>query len=504
MLRMFLLNVCLLVAFSGASGCADATWLRKKPALPESLLESAAVNVDSPYKSNPAGDKSSSAETNQVGAATFAPGANKAAAAQSADARESFANAIERVSTNPDTTPQDYADLRRSLEQQDAGLPPIFKQQLLALLDVVERQSATDRTAAPVVLRAATAGLSSPVHPPRDPATRPNALAHADREPATVAAPHVTVNVHAGGAAGEAAPEAVAPTARHESKLDASEAKSPPNVTALSPTGENSRHSLAMEPSTVAKPAGIEPPFRPGEWRERVQHTIDALDFELRRDADELSGDERARLATYQRLLNVVADKHDAAVAPFDSPDKSQQQFWQHQLHALVVALDESGTPVLTRRAALALRELREAASHLAALSALDLRNLAFCTQVDGFGTFASFAKNEFKPDQEVLLYVEVDNFTVEEKSAGRRGELFETELRGSYQIFDLTGRRVADVELPLDKQACRSRRRDYFIAYPIYLPKKIEAGSYTLQLTIEDAKASKFGQGSIEFKIKP
>ena len=499
MRRMFFLNAFFVIAFSVASGCADTGWLRKKPPLPEALVGGATDEaVPSKYakasindRQSPAGDKSTNWEATKSNATPAALGSTKPGAPQIASARESFAAASERVLSNPAATPQDYADLRRSLAQPDAEVPPAIKQQFLAAIDFFERQSTTASARDPVLLQPAHAEANSPTRP--------------QREPATIAAPHVTVNVHAGGATADPQPETIATAARHELKPDVGDTKSPLPDAAAPPTEDKPRRPLAAEPPSLAKTADVEstPTIRPGEWREQVQLTIDALEAELRRDSADLNADEQARLATYLRLLNVVADRHDAAVAPIDSPDKSQQQFWQHQLHALVVALDESGTPVLTRRAALALRELREAASHLAALSALDLRNLAFCMQVDGFGTFASFAKNEFKPDQEVLLYVEVDNFTTEEKSAGRRGELFETELRGSYQIFDPTGRRVADVELPLDKQSCRSRRRDYFIAYPIYLPKKIESGSYTLQLTIEDAKASKFGQGSIELKIK-
>jgi hypothetical protein len=93
---------------------------------------------------------------------------------------------------------------------------------------------------------------------------------------------------------------------------------------------------------------------------------------------------------------------------------------------------------------------------------------------------------------------VEVDNFAVEEKS-GR----FETELKGGYQIYDVSGRRLADQELPLDKQVCRNRRRDYFIAYRMYMPKSVPAGPCRLQVTIEDVKGQKFGQASIDFEIK-
>jgi hypothetical protein len=168
------------------------------------------------------------------------------------------------------------------------------------------------------------------------------------------------------------------------------------------------------------------------------------------------------------------------------------------------VALDADGIPAEGRRSALALRHLREAANHLAAESTLDVRNLAFCSKVDGYGVYNEFPKYEFKADQEVLLYVEIDNFAVEEKSANRKSPSYETELRGTYEIYDASGHRFADYELPLDKQTCRNHRRDYFIAYRVYMPKRIDPGQYTLRLSIEDTKGHKHGQGSIEMTIKP
>ncbi|HEX5106616.1 MAG TPA: hypothetical protein VFV87_22505, partial [Pirellulaceae bacterium] len=148
---------------------------------------------------------------------------------------------------------------------------------------------------------------------------------------------------------------------------------------------------------------------------------------------------------------------------------------------------------------------LRDAASELAAASKLDLHNLAFCERVQSFGWYTEFPRNEFQPKQQVILYVEVDNFAAIEKGPNS----FETQLQGHYQIFDGRGNIVAERKLPLDQEVCRNIRRDYFLAYPIYMPESIAPGRYRLELTIEDLKASaqyqgrKFGEGMIEFSIR-
>jgi hypothetical protein len=95
-------------------------------------------------------------------------------------------------------------------------------------------------------------------------------------------------------------------------------------------------------------------------------------------------------------------------------------------------------------------------------------------------------------------LYVEVDNFAVEQKPQG-----YETALEGSYQIFDAAGQRVADHSFPPEKEICRRVRRDFFIPYRLYMPKAIAPGEYTLHLTIKDVKGDKFGQGTIRFVIE-
>ncbi len=71
-----------------------------------------------------------------------------------------------------------------------------------------------------------------------------------------------------------------------------------------------------------------------------------------------------------------------------------------------------------------------------------------------------------------------------------------------------MSGKMVAERKLPLDRETCRNFRRDYFLAYRIYLPKEILPGKHRLELTVEDlkaaepAKGSKFGTAVIEFTV--
>ena len=101
-------------------------------------------------------------------------------------------------------------------------------------------------------------------------------------------------------------------------------------------------------------------------------------------------------------------------------------------------------------------------------------------------------------PDQEVILYAEVENFAAEPTPKG-----FHTALRSSYQIFDSRGQRVAEHDFAVAEEYCQNPRRDFFIGYRLRLPNRIYPGKHTLQLTIEDQKSQKVGQAPIELTIR-
>jgi hypothetical protein len=117
---------------------------------------------------------------------------------------------------------------------------------------------------------------------------------------------------------------------------------------------------------------------------------------------------------------------------------------------------------------------------------------------VQSYGCYTPFKKYEFLPDQEVLLYAEVENFGIESTPKG-----YHTALRSSYQILDKSGQRIADRAMSTTEEYCQNPRRDFFIGYQLRMPARINPGTYTLQLTIEDLKSQKVGQASVELTIK-
>lgn len=231
------------------------------------------------------------------------------------------------------------------------------------------------------------------------------------------------------------------------------------------------------------------------DWRESLAAAI--RDLERQTASAQGTAADAAQLARL-RLLYLAAGQREAALRPAPALPAAQQEFLSKTLYGWDAWLDAERTPDPALRAAEAKRALEEAADRLADAAPLVVRNLAFCTEILSYGSHKPFRTNEFSPDQEVLLYVEVENFSSESTARG-----FHTALRSSYQIFDSRGQRVAEHDFTLTEEHCQNQRRDFFIGYHLRIPKRIYPGKYTLQLTVEDTKSRKVGQSQIDFTVK-
>jgi hypothetical protein len=267
--------------------------------------------------------------------------------------------------------------------------------------------------------------------------------------------------------------------------------------------------SEVVHPDHAVQPAGhqeIAPASEPEKLETTISSLISGLETEIReRRQKNASDEELPRLEQQLRLAYLVGDRTDDAVAAIESLEPAQREAFKNLMFGLGVWLSPDEARRAPLRTAKVLHSLRDATSELTPASKLELKNLAFCERVDQFGWYAEFPRREFQPKQQVILYAEVENFAAEPKGAGS----YETELQGSYEILDSSGQIIASRQLQLDKEVCRNYRRDYFLAYRIYLPDNIAPGRYRLELTVEDLKAKgkyqgrKLGDGVIEFTIR-
>jgi hypothetical protein len=252
-------------------------------------------------------------------------------------------------------------------------------------------------------------------------------------------------------------------------------------------------------------------------WRKQLRQTVTRLRQDLQSHPPE-DQRELARQQMYLSLLHLVAEDRDEAMEVLQDIGDEELEFWRQTVMGLGVLLDPDEMPRFRQRVDSATHHLRQGISSLSTLGPLRLNNLALCSKVNGFGDFEEFRSYAFRPGQPVILYVEVENFDVEQynpagpdvqRNARRRTQyethtlVFQTELHGRWEILDAQQRPVASRVLPVDRNQCRNRRHDYFIPYTLYMPEQIAAGFYTLELTIEDKNGGKFGHGVVDFQIQ-
>ncbi|WP_146456131.1 hypothetical protein [Rubripirellula tenax] len=235
-----------------------------------------------------------------------------------------------------------------------------------------------------------------------------------------------------------------------------------------------------------------------GEVDEDTQSLYESLLAQLAKAPAGETESARASRMIKLRHLMVLSGNLDAAVEQIEGMPEAEQEFLRHQLLGLWTMVDPDGHPVPSRRITTALPQLREAAKFAAAATdSLELRSLAFCTEIESYGQIKTFSGNRFSAGQQVILYCEIENFTANKNADG-----YETHLQGSYDVYNAKNERIVSQVLPADKQVSANYLRDYFIAYQMNLPAQLDPGTYRLQMTMEDVHGKKYGQSSIPFEV--
>lgn len=225
---------------------------------------------------------------------------------------------------------------------------------------------------------------------------------------------------------------------------------------------------------------------------------VQALTTRLRESYDATEDEQvRSDIAAKLSVLELLEGDLEGSGLRLAELRPEVQEYLRDTMQSLHAATDVESNPIEKQRLAAAVDAHRRATLSLSALATLKVNNLAFCTEVDSFGVVKTFPSYRFRAEDQVLLYCELENFV-----SRNTGEGFETCLQGSYEIVDASGRRVVDQLLPEDTDQCQNRRRDFYIAYRLNMPRDIEPGQYQMRLVIEDIHGKKFGQSEIDFEI--
>lgn len=503
--RRFLL--CLLACL-GTAGCAaalktadpqaptsealDAIGDLRNLAVPKPAQAESAPAAEAPYSPYLATPYSAQAEV----APTANSAGNKAgrATAGQSDAMQKVIAELEALGPiDPAVQQQLLADLR----QTDPALWPMMMQTFRAGMAYRQRaaNSPTSTAAPPTGERTGEKVAAAPkIETPAMPVVPPTAMLDAAA---------TSMNPRGNGTPGLSFPatallQAAMTNAQQQAAL-ANETPPPSDDAASASAGSirtvaHTQPTAATEKKSTASEANDEAAEEKVDWQRAVTEAL--ADLEMQTAEPPTSAQEVTR-HVWQRVLSLAAGRREDALKPIPGIAAAEQDFWTEQIFALATYLDSEKVTDPARRAAAAAQHLSKATQRLSELSTLQVKNLAFCTEVSSYGVYQKFKSDEFTAGRPLILYAEIENFKSDESSKG-----FHTALRSSYQILDAQGRRVAENDLALTEEYCQNRRRDYFIRYFLSIPERIYVGKYTLQLTIVDTLSQKIGQSTIDFTV--
>lgn len=484
-------NGLLLAVMAWMLGCSSSPW-SKKETVSTTPLPQTTPPATSPAPATPA------ATPAPVAVPPPAPPAPQAAASPPVPPEgQSIESILAEIRQSQSLDARAEEELVRNLRATPPNLWPLVVQQFRAALAYRRQTQERERTAQP-------AQLASGIEPPHPQPIEDQAAAYHHPEPRDATPPTAPFPSR----------EPAAPSFNRDDRKTAALVVPLPDPAAVTPlpaprAPEEPVRDRATPPTVAAKivsaPASnATPPERPkdapaeprasGDWHTSLNDTIRQL--ETRVQASPQSPEEIADQARL-RMLYLANGRRDDAMRPIPTLSNSMQDFWSKEFCGLAVMLDSQRNSEPTRRAGEAQQHLSEAVMRLRETAPLIVRNLAFVTDVQSYGSFKPFDKYAFRPGQRVLLYAEVENFKIKESSRG-----YHTALQSTYQIIDSRGQRVTDHDFGTNEEHCQNPRRDFYIGYDFVMPKQIPAGKYVLQLTVTDLNGDKIGQSSVDFTI--
>ncbi|MBX3439694.1 MAG: hypothetical protein KF861_19550, partial [Planctomycetaceae bacterium] len=205
----------------------------------------------------------------------------------------------------------------------------------------------------------------------------------------------------------------------------------------------------AASPSTGSMDA-LRESLQTVHWQEELDRLTALLETQLTHQTPgetSVSQDYYLRQHVALRLLYLIGRRHPEALQAIPDCDPHQQEFWTEVLWALSDIFDDEASPDHSVRARETASRLRAALAQIAPQAGLQLTHTLFCRQINGFGSYTPFERDEFTPGQSVLVYTEVENFVSRAMPDGH----YVTALQSTLRIHsgDATGPIVFDEPLP-------------------------------------------------------
>lgn len=239
-------------------------------------------------------------------------------------------------------------------------------------------------------------------------------------------------------------------------------------------------------------------------WQDELRKLISLMEAEAARPpSDDSPAEKQAYIQrqVYLRMLYLMDAEPEKAQLPISDVQPVDQEFWTSMFWGMSNYFDVEHTGDPGTRAAHTIAQLNSASRQLQSVADLELRNVCFSPQIDGWGLYERFDRDEFEPGQEVLLYGEIRNFSTEATATG----FYRTAISSTIEIVRANEEDsvLERNDLGQTEDLCRGQRTDFYNSYRIMIPHHLSPGSYQLRLTVEDKLSNRFATQTIGFIVR-
>lgn len=127
----------------------------------------------------------------------------------------------------------------------------------------------------------------------------------------------------------------------------------------------------------------------------------------------------------------------------------------------------------------------------------LAVRRICFASRVRGWGSIDRFEESRFEPEQNVLVYMELENLVGTDEAKG-----IATRVATRFRLVDAAGESIEEWSFPEIEDVSESPRTDYFVRYFLTMPRKAPAGPCRLECVVTDAVAAKTAEAELSLEI--